>query len=1183
MIKNRLFVACLIGLIVPGLLFGQEFRATITGRVVDASNLPVPGVTIQVKNAGTNEVATAITDDQGNYTVPMLRPGTYTISTEMPGFKKFTQEGVVLNVGQTATINISMEIGTVAEQVTVVGDAPLLETAKADRGGVIDNTRVEQFPLNARNPFMLSMLIAGVNYNGNIIYQRPFDNGAIAEWTINGSQTRGNEFLLDGAPNNSQAGGNNIAYVPPVDSVQEFKIQTNSYDAQYGKTSGGIVNVSLKSGTNDLHGTIYEFARRNGWDANSFQNNARGAPRSGHFLDQYGGQVGGPVYLPKLYNGRDKTFFMFNYEGYKEGTPRPLTLSVPEPEMLNGDFSRLVDAQGRRITIYDPATGREVNGVWVRDPFPNNIIPPERINPVAQRILSIMPRPNTRTPGVAYSSQNYFVPGGAAVAKDDFWNLVLKIDHNITDKHRVFFRYAANDRTETRTFNGVEGPGKDAQDPLKRINKAGVVDWVGTLDPTMIVNLRVSANRYIEMATSNTNKGFDMTTLGFPASLIRQVPNGPLFGRFEFDGYIPLGRSGQFSQNITNTFAIHPNMIKIRKSHTVKAGVDMRWIQYSTQNTGNPFFMLSERNFTQREFNRGDALSGNSIATFLLGTPTSGRSDNNLFPIFLFKYYAPWVQDDWKVTPKLTLNFGLRWDFNIAPNERYNRLNRSFDPNAVNPANNLIDRTRFPGFPELRGGLLFASTNGVPRIAAKIQKFNIQPRFGAAYQVGSKLVLRGGWGRYFLNPSNDYLQTNGYSLSTPLITTLNGGRTPIPNAVSNPYPLGLEIPPGNSLGLLTFLGRGGFRFVNPNFKIPHVNQFSFGLQYELPWQSKIEVSYVGSRTKNLQTERAFNEPDLAMRRLCDRVEGGDPRFCNQRLPNPFQGLEPFRGTDYFDSPTLSRWDLARPFPQFGTIVEGTLNEGAIWYNSLQIAYEMRSRAGLNLISTYTLSKQVERWGFNDVQQNIRQQGLYLADRPHRFTVGSVYELPFGQGRRWLNTSHPLWGRLISGWQNTVIFYWQSGRPWDLPNNVIYVKDARIKNIDWSAPKVYGVRPCVARLNDDGSITMQPFSVQAGCTDFNFLITPQFAPRFTTFRDGRIRLQTVPQADVSLIKNTYINERMRVEFRVEAFNVTNTYMFHRQNFNNNPNDANFGSIIKGSVGDGETNFPRQIQLAVKFIW
>src|ERR1051326_2022085 len=479
--------SCVVALLAcPALatLSGQEFRATITGHVTDQSGAAVPNVAVQLKNLGTNEAASATTDSTGNYTIPFLRPGLYTITVEAAGFKKYVRGDVTLNVGQTAAINIALELGQVTESVTVSGDVLLLDSAKADRGQVIDSQSVREFPLNARNPFMLSILSAGVNFNGNIIYQRPFDNGAIADWNINGGWDRNNEFLLDGAPNNAQAGGNNIALVPPVDAVEEFKIQTDSYDAQYGKTAGGIINVSLKSGKNDFHGSIYECARRNPWDANSFQNNARGIPKSDHFLDQYGAAVGGPIIFPKLYNGHNRSFFFVNYEGYREGTPTPLNLSVPAPEFLDGDFSKLADSQGRPIVIYDPKTGRDVNGNWVRDPFPNNRIPSDRINPIARKILTYFPKPNTTTVGQGYSQQNYFLPGGAEnLDKDDFYNLAIKIDHNFGERHHMFFRHASNDRTEMRPTNGVKGPGADGQLPLKRVNDAYAIDWVGTITP----------------------------------------------------------------------------------------------------------------------------------------------------------------------------------------------------------------------------------------------------------------------------------------------------------------------------------------------------------------------------------------------------------------------------------------------------------------------------------------------------------------------------------------------------------------------------------------------------------------------------------------------------------------------------------------------------------------------------
>src|SRR5712692_6205303 len=351
--STLVWIALSLGLSLATVASAQEFRATLTGRVTDPNGLSTPGATVTAVNANTGEIAVGISTAEGAYTIPFLKPGVYTVSAELAGFKKVTQPNVHLEVGQTATLNFQLQLGAVSEQLTVTAESPLLETARADRGLVIDNERVTELPLNARNPFMLSYLAPGITYNGPAIYQRPFDNGAIADWSINGGQNRNNEFLLDGAPNNSIQGGNNIAFVPPVDSVQEFKIVTNSYDAQYGRTAGGVINVSLKSGTNTLHGSVYEFMRRKSLDANSLILNARGAPKSEHFLDQYGFQLDGPVRIPGVYDGRNQTFFLFSYEGYREGTPSPQFSTVPTAAFRRGDFSQLVASTGRLITIYD--------------------------------------------------------------------------------------------------------------------------------------------------------------------------------------------------------------------------------------------------------------------------------------------------------------------------------------------------------------------------------------------------------------------------------------------------------------------------------------------------------------------------------------------------------------------------------------------------------------------------------------------------------------------------------------------------------------------------------------------------------------------------------------------------------------------------------------------------------------
>lgn len=1193
-VKRYCLVATLL-FFVTSALSAQEFRATLTGRVADPTGAAMPNVTVQAANTGTNEVAAAVTNNQGAFTLPLLKPGTYRLSAEAAGFKKYIRDNIVLNVGDTVGVDIAMSVGESNESVTVQAEALALETENADHGLLIDQTRVSELPLNARNPFMLSVLAPGVTYNGNQIYQRPFDNGAIADWVVNGGLDRKNEFLLDGAPNNAQAGGNNIAYVPPVDAVQEFKIQTNSFDAQYGKTSGGIMNVSLKSGTNQFHGTGYEFMRRNALDANSFQNNAAGVPKSGHFLDQYGGSIGGPLIVPKVYNGRNKSFFFVNYEGYREGTPTPLTLSVPQPEYLNGDFSKLTDSQGRKVTIYNPFNAViNPDGSVTRTPFPNNMIPANLINPITQKILSFEGKANTTTPGSAYGVNNLFIPGGADnLDHDSFYNLVTKFDFNISDRHHVYFREASNDRTEHRNTNGALGAGFQGPDPLKRINDAYVLDWTATLQPTLIVNARASAARYVEGTRETDDIGFDPTKLGFPQSLISQLPQRNLFGGYNFTGYTGLGGNA-FNFNYTNTIAFAGGVTKIIGAHTAHAGVDLRWIHYNVINYGNVPLYTFDATWTQQVYNKADALSGNSFASALLGLPASGSVDNLIYPAFTDRYFATYIQDDWKVTRRLTLNLGFRWDFILAPTERYSRMARGFDPNATNPVDALVNRNQFPGFPTVKGGLLFVQPG---QTTGNLDLTGLQPRFGLAYQITPKLVMRGGWGRYMINPNNDNQRTDGYSITTSLINSPDGGRTPISNLIANPYPSGILQPPGSSLGLASLLGQN-ISYFNPSFKTPYVNQFNFGFQYQLPLQSRLDISYVGSRGYKLQTSMQYNEPNLATRQFCDALEGGAAAPCNALLPNPFYNLPQFAGTSLGTNPTVSRWQLARPFPQFGTINELGRNDGKTWYNALQVNYGIRATKGWNLTFGYTFSKSMEQGGFDssngndanaafiDIQRGIYERSVSAYDHPHVFKISSVYELPFGKGKAFLNSGNRFVEALVGGWQHTLIFQYSTGLPWTLPSNTVYVRRATT-DVNWNAALIQGVNPCVAKMSDTGTIALQPYSVGVpGCSlaTYNFLETPSYAPaRGDPLRTSDIRLAAAPQTDMSIGKTYHFTERMSFQFRVEAFNVFNKFWPNTAQFGNNPDNSNFGQLLKGTVAQGSANFPRQIQLGFKFIF
>ena len=1209
-------------------VFGQEFRATINGRVADPTGASIPNATIIVKNSATNESVTVTSNGDGNYNVPFIRPGIYLITAEAAGFKKYSRDKQEIQVSQTATINIVLEVGGANETITVTADAALLDESKADRGNVIENRRITELPLNARNPFMLATLTPGITFNGPAIYQRPFDNGAIADWSVNGGQNRNNEFLLDGAPNNSIQGGNNLAYVPPVDAVGEFKIITNSFDAQYGRTSGGIINVELKSGTNLFHGAVYEFMRRNAFDANNLVANSKGIPagrvldpatgkfiKAEHFLDQYGGVVDGPVRLPNAlfrnlgYDGRDKTFFMFNYEGYREGTPNPAIRTVPSEAFAKGDFSQLKDASGAPIIIYDPVL---LPGETVRKPFVGNIIPTSRINPVAAKVIQFFPKANT-TPASGDPWRNNFadLPN---IANDTFKNVVFKIDQNISATDKAFFRYGYNNRREFRFDQGITtGPAQSGQLPLNRINHTGVLDWVHTFSSSMILNVRTSANRYVEAGRSEPGLNFDVTTLGFSSTFASQIPQ-KLFPRFNFSDFSSIGR-GAFGYEPTNVFSFQPNMTITHGSHTTRFGLDMRHTQYARKVSGNGAgVFVFDRTFTQKDPNSGVALEGNSIAAFLLGAPTGLNAtlvpqssvDYNAFPIYMFKYYAPWIQDDWKITRKLTLNLGFRWDLNMPAVERYNRATYGFNPTAANPVTARVDKTKLLNGTNLLGGLGFVGgSNG--NTPYKFDKKDFQPRIGFAYSINDKTVLRGGFGRYYLNPTGSPgFALNGYSIQTPLIASLDNNQTSLLN-LSNPYQNGITVPSGSKLGLETLLGRN-FSYSNPNFKVPYVQNYSLGFQRQLPFRMMGEITYVGSRTYNGQSQfNGINEPTQAFRDKCDIAKGGHPDVCNELLPNPFRGVSGFEGTAYFFAPTITRYNLNRPFPQFGTITELERNEGKVWYNSLQMLLNKRLSKGLSVSGNYTFSKSIEQGtqlpgqqdstaSYIDDVAKIINRSLSFADRPHRLTISGVWELPFGKGRAFFGNANRATDLLFGGWEMAGSYLFNSGRPWQLPGNVDIVdpdygkvdKNRIFKGVQF----IQGARPCVAQYvksgtayvrdaNGKATYALTSNSIAAGCTAASFVVREQYQTRVLPIRDGHIRRPSFEQIDINFSKNFRITEKMKFQFRAEAFNLFNTPQYDERTFDTGTGSADFGGINKNVTT--QSNFPRFFQLGFKFVF
>jgi hypothetical protein len=453
-----------------------------------------------------------------------------------------------------------------------------------------------------------------------------------------------------------------------------------------------------------------------------------------------------------------------------------------------------------------------------------------------------------------------------------------------------------------------------------------------------------------------------------------------------------------------------------------------------------------------------------------------------------------------------------------------------------------------------------------------------------AWSPISRIVIRGGWGRYYINPNNDYLQNVGYNASTSLNASPDSNRTAFPDLLSNPFPV-INQPIGNSQGLMTFVGNS-FNFVNSRFEIPQVDQFSISIQRPLGTQAVIDVAYVGSRGHRLQSDKTFNEDaDSTIRNQCNYLLGATSQsYCTQGLTNPFKGLPGFEGTSFYTNSTRSRYDLNRVFPQFNTsLTEYMRNDGLSWYNALQSSFILRSRRGVTLNTNYTFSKTMERNGFLDNLDGTMQQGLTSNDRPHKFVFSTIAQLPVGKGRRWFNSSHGLLTRVASGWESTVIFQFFSGKPWTLPGNVLYLKDARNRDFTWNAARVQAIQPCVLNWDNTNKITWEQYSLDRGCTQPNWIIVPSYNPRYTPYYDGRVRLQTVHLMDASLNKMTRINERYSVQFRAECFNAMNSFFINTAQFNSDPTNPNFGAIIKATVGAPQSNYPRQIQLGLKFLW
>ncbi|HWB86438.1 MAG TPA: TonB-dependent receptor, partial [Bryobacteraceae bacterium] len=683
---------CLSGVLACTAVLAQESRATLTGTVTDPQGAAVPGATITAKLLATNAETKTTTNAAGLYVLPFLDTGTYTITATLAGFKTAVKDGVSLGISERRQLDFVLEVGVVSETVTVSASAELLDTADANRGTDIDAQKIADLPLLGKNTYTLAYQANGalhINPQGSIT-DRPYDNGGMDAIRINGGQAFTNEYLLDGAPNTNVERGNpnSLSFVPPPEAAEELTVMSNNYDAQYGRTGGGVISATLKSGTNKLHGTAYEYFRNKVLNANTWQGNANNTPRGPFQWNQPGVTVNGPVYIPKVYDGRNKTFFLFSWEGIYQNIPNYLLQTVPTDANRAGDFSSAHAFNGTPITIYDPTTVQQVGSGYVRQPFPGNKIPSNRIDPVAAKMMQFMPEPNFPADAAGFNNYN---PQSGTVTMERYNAYTIKFDQVITQSERFSIHYVENKRWQTGPDYGWPTPVKGPNN-FERYNQGANAQLTSTLSPSMVVTTRFGFTEHIFANIMKTT--YDPTQLGFPADQVAQA-QGQFFPNLSFSNYTGFGQGGNNSDTSTNWyFNVAAN--KVMGSHSLKFGGEVRDLFDNQPNYTFASFSFSN-GWTQRDPVNADANSGNDFASFLLGLPASGSAPYSASPAFGSRYYGLYIQDDWRIAHNLTLNLGGRWDYDSPLTERFNRENAGFDPTATSPL-------QVPGL-NLKGGL----------------------------------------------------------------------------------------------------------------------------------------------------------------------------------------------------------------------------------------------------------------------------------------------------------------------------------------------------------------------------------------------------------------------------------------------------------------------------------------------
>lgn len=1104
-------------------LYGQDTRGSILGRVTDATGANVAGAEVKVTSSATGVAVSAKTNDSGNYVVPYLTPGVYTVSAELAGFKKFIRENVQVRVNDAVQIDMPLTVGDVAESVEVKAETPLLSTAEASLGQVVDERRVLELPIFSGNAMEFTLLAPGTVNGTDMRLRKAAFNNAPSQFSTDGSGLFNNEFNIDGITNTFSDSANvRVAFSPPQAAILEFKVQTSSFDAQSGHTMGSVVNINSKGGTSQFHGSAWWWLRHSDLDAPTiFQNRSAqpGQRKIAVYQDnRYGLSGGAPVIIPKIYNGKNRTFWQFTWEANKFGDPAGTYVSsVPRAAWREGNFSDLL-ALGSQYQLYDPATIRaEANGTFSRQPFPGNIIPSNRLTTLGRNILNLYPLPNQ--PGNADGANNFFLSGKAI---EDYWSTIGRVDHVVNDKNRMFVRFHRDfwQEDKNRSFgNDVNGI------ILNRINRAIAFDDVHVFTPTFLLNFRYGITQQ-EFPERRVSQGYDLAGLGFSQNLLGLIPTGQqTLPNIQIGSLTALSSSESgdgLASSIVHTWT--GNFTKIHGNHNFRFGPEFRLYRVFSDrhsNDNSPNLNFSDL-WARGPLNTSPVPPvGAQIAAVLLGIPGGSMTRSGSFAI-QDKYFGMYIQDDWKVSRKLTLNLGLRVEYESPVTERFNRSVTQWSNDANPIAAAAIARyaaaAQVPEVPlsafRVNGGLTFAGSQN--RSFWDGMGVTWLPRIGLAYQITEKTVLRAGYGIFYgsIGSFKTGAILTGFSQSTPINASNDNGLSFIATT-ANPLPNGLLAPLGAEGGMRTGLNQTVTFFANDR-KQPYAQRWSFGVQQQVKGGFVVESSYVGNRGTRLPVTRNLNATPNQYLSTSPIRDQARITYLSQAFPNPFFGLDP-----QFTSQTISREQMFRPYPQFGA-VQYSDPIGYSWFHSLQSRVERRMAQGFTLQVSYTWSRAMEATSFLNGADPMPYESLASIDRAHRIVGSGIWELPFGKGRKFATNLPKALEFIAGGWQLAGVAQRQSGQPIDWGQMIITGDSSQI------------VLPSDQRKADRWFNTSVFATLNAATA-----LAPASNVRAFPLRFSNIRFDSQRRWDFSLNKTFRITEQAKMRFRADTFNALNS--------------------------------------------